>query len=94
MSASIKVFTTAGSIATLASLVQSGTLFFIGIFTIRGAGHVACIATTEGADINHLMAAMNHISDLYALLRSLARLAVITAVVVIGASAAGVLSGG
>jgi len=92
-SASIQVFTTAGSIATLASLVQSGTLFFIGIFTIRGAGHVACIATTEGADINHLMAAMNHMSDLYGLLRSLARLAVITALIVLAAISLGILIG-
>ena len=93
LNASIKVFTTAGSIATLASLVQSGTLFFIGIFTIRASGHVGCIATTEGADINHLMAAMNHMSDLYGLLRSLARLAVITGVVVVGAIGLGILLG-
>jgi len=88
----IAVFTTSGSIITLASLVQSGTLFFIGIFTIRGSGHVACIATTEGADINHLMAAMNHMSDLYGLLRSLARFAVLTALVVMAVIGYGLVS--
>jgi hypothetical protein len=90
---SIAVFTTAGSIITLASLVQSGTLFFIGIFTIRGAGHIGCIATTEGADINHLMAAMNHMSDLYGLIRSLARLAVATALIAVAGIGYGLLTG-
>ena len=79
---SINLFTKSGAISTLASLIQSGTLFFMGIWTIRASGHVSCIATTEGADITHLMVAMEHLADFYSLLRNLVRFALLAAVVV------------
>ncbi len=79
-----------GEIGLAASSVLQGVLFLlIGMWTLKAAGHVSKIVSTEGSDIMHLMMSMAELYKLYSLQRVLF---VITLVIVAAAFVLGIFA--